>query len=377
MSNHSTQHEQIDGLLTGSVEGEQPRSEWKLTLIDTMEKKVHQKTSKKKWWLALPIATVPVVGFFGFLFAQSTFGPGTFEFGGFSMGPYYVPSDWEYEHVYHVAGKNFEFPYPIEVPQIQSVAFDRESLDELVEQLNPAFLKSVEQENDHTFVYKNGDEMFAVYNSTPNRDTEFSWSFQSWPTTENGSPKSLERGDCVANKETIQNILNEHPILVGDNTVEIESYKANKTACTTTYKVNFRIDEHTYMEAFTFKFDGANPITMNGRLIEDIEMVATEAYGTTDQIIEDLDKTPVFSFGYAAQDAGIDIDVIYRVTDYRVTQYGPEVYVGIKNHEEVNAVFKEAIGAEPGRLRSWRKIGTSSERKEYQEDFQEYMDEQE
>lgn len=291
-----------------------------------------------------------------------------------------ITSEWEYEHVYHVPGKDFSFPYPISVPQISYRDLDRAVLDSLAtEVLQDEYIVEEDFDGEYSLSYQasNSDQRFLVYrsNAPENLDVvRFEWYLRDWPKKENGSPKNLEKGNCEEMQQVIGEVLAENEFLSRGYTTHINTYTKSSEKCSSP-RVELHLNDKTLVKAHEFTFDGETPIRVSGLLIDSITLEETDAYGTLEEIIADWDVRPYFSNAWQAAEKGIDIDVIRRVTDYYIDQDGPHLYTGIKNHTEVNAAFKAVGLGEPGRQRRWIQVSTSEQRAESNVSYEAYIEE--
>lgn len=375
--------EQLDAVLGASIPEEQPGSAWKVELIETMEQKTSKKGAreaqgaggirggKKKWWIAVPTAiALPVVGFFAFTVVQNI----TAVTGGgqFAMGPYAIPSDWEYDHVSYEAAQGFELPYPISDYKYVYPEFTRDALDPIAAEIDPEMLNNVEVK-EREIIYTAGNHTFAAYLNNKTA-IGFEWSAREWPTTKNGTLKhQFDDVDCDATAVEIEGILESVPALVADIDIVIEGAEWGGNECAVLYKVN----DDTQVNGFDFVYDGAELVVIRGKVLTDIVHMQTEEYGTLEEILEDLNARP--NFPLAGGDHP-DLDIVYEVTDYRVRMEGLQLYMQMKNIDAVYEAFgfTNDIQAPPSFAQeysgSWHTIQPNEDRDELIEKIERYKE---
>lgn len=362
-------YEQLDSLLSKHIEEAQPRSEWKVEFVESMESSVQKKHKKIKWRLLPLVLVLPLSAM---VLAKDQLVPHTMWFLGMSpyaAAPFHIVSDWEKEHVRYEAAPGFTLPYPLTTHDIQYPAFSREALDPIIEQVNADLLSEVTVDGE-TISYTNGEQTFNFYNDTDD-EIRFEWTLMQWPVNEKGKPKKSVVTDCVQVQPQMQAVLDAYPQLKRGYNAVLNVQQLDGLSC----GVWLQVSDAIQIQAYELKYFGSDLLAVSGVVIESIRMQESEEYGTFDEILQDLHENPSFPL------SGVEpnIDIVYQISDYRITGRGLEVFMRIKDIDAVYEAFGLTGDIQPPPSfaaeysGSWRVIEPIEERRKLLRDIQQYM----
>lgn len=365
--NEHNQEKHLDSLLTEHIEEARPRSEWKVDLIERIEKQTAAHKEKRAWWVKAFVVSVP----FAVLAAVVLYVP-TRTMNMYSMTPWYVPTEWDYDHIHYAVADGFELPRQFEVIEPQYYEFTPESYAPLVQRLNPAFAAATIQQDEHHITFSVEEGVFVTISKSYVKEDDASTAVQQFQwslfATDQGSAFKQEVGISKQEQAAlVAGWLDEYPELTFGYEYILQQLTND------TVEVELVIDDHTVFHMYDFRFYDGRLNGVTGYPIVGFSRRMTDVYGTADEIVADKEAYPYYPV--ALND--IDVDIRYEITDYRISENGLEVYLYVSNVKEIAAAAKAHCGSAPGAVKNftgtWTTVAPKAERRELIEQVHNYQ----
>ncbi len=279
-----------------------------------------------------------------------------------SVTPFYIPTQWEREHVQYAFADDQVVP---QLPQYQSIspAFDRNSLDVIATAIDPDFLHQPVTETENSITYQTNEHSlyFELVPSATSDQTpvvHFEFTLFTPPqgknfAQENEIHRSHQDQQAMV-KQAIQTYSGLFTQTIGSYLFDAEAPRDQEVL--SLLLPDTKIETY-YQGAATIRFYNGEIQSISGIMISNVEQTGTAEFGTTNEIQHYLDATVDLS---TKGDWG-DVDLRYILSKpvYVLSSDGPYLMVNcvLDNADEtLQALGTEQQLSELNQLRHYQRI---------------------